>query len=146
MTSGSPTHAHTHTHTHTLHPPPPSSGPDQPIDFCAFPGQRQNENLLASGREDGRVCYLRSLLIMRQREPPSPGTTTAGPSPFFICSRISPYICPPLQSAKSTTRGTFHAEIKLGEIEGMFITCGKLGTVKKIYIYIKKVFVKAVFV
>lgn len=63
---------------------------DEHIDFCVFPGQRQNENVLASRGEDWCVCYLRGLLIVQQQKWRGQ-QRLQWPSHYFICSRISPY-------------------------------------------------------
>lgn len=53
---------------------------DESIDFCVFPGQRQNENVLASRGEDWCVCDLRIRIIMLQEGDGTANTSVAQPS------------------------------------------------------------------
>ena len=82
----------------TSHPPPTLHLHRWTYWFlCVLPGQRQNENVLAPGGEEGRVRYLRGRTITgrspddRLQPPPGRQGALRWPSHYFICSRISPY-------------------------------------------------------
>ena len=71
-------------------PRPPASSPLKNLLISVFfPGQRQNEDVLASWGEDWCICYLRGLLIMQQQWKWQKKLQWL--SHDFICSRISPY-------------------------------------------------------